>query len=319
MKAWRKGARVVILQGERLAERAWDELIVSPRSEGTGQETLPWMGSLDDLIANFIPSMEIYNQLGDVVYTQPGWLTYTARKVRLSQDGNSNELRCEPCVFVSGDREYTLSQRSLGIAWELSRKIAWGLGVELDNEPVELHRLCYEREINKLCRRTMLFSNALGYGHADGWQLSRLSPSNSVGRKLLKLLRKFPSTALAKRLSDIPLVPIRNVSDELGDAWIAGEAHTDGRLYSALLGNRSRHTTQIKIGKAWVELPITTADVAVLPGTAAKHPLAIPPTVHRVLNQRCNTTVTGQYDRDITVLIGVASVESGHPALPDTY
>lgn len=305
LEAWREGAPAVILQSEHLAERVWDELIVSRSCEEAGQETLPWMGTLDDLSANFIPSMEIYNQLGDVIYTQPGQLTYIARKIRLSQDRNSNELRCEPRVFVSGEREYRLSQRSLETVWELARKVAWGLGGGLDNAPVELHRLCYEREIDKVWRRRVLFSNALGYGHGDGRHLSRLSSTNPVGRKLLKLFNKFPSTSLAKGLSDIPLVPVRDIADEFGNTWIAGGPHTDGRIYSALLGRRSRHMTQIKVGKTWLELPVNTADVAIIPGREAERTLGIPATVHRILNQQCGMPATDQYGRDITVLLGV--------------
>ena len=174
-------------------------------------------------------------------------------------------------------------------------------------------RLMYDASLEDLHRRVELVRNALGpwaqFGHrfdelcsdtAGPFQHRFLRETLALGRMLPRvgpLLERLNRQARSRR-------PLERTPD---GAELAGEPHTDNRLFSCLSSRRVGLRTDYLAEDGWRELPITSDSLVIFPGDLARGPLGLEPTRHRVLN-------TGQVKPggvNATMLIGLSPRNAG--------
>ncbi len=289
------GARAIRVMGEPALPQLWRNLM--PESESDREtslgEILPWAASLETVSRNYHPAPCVGQMIGDLFYARPPVLTYFARKMVVYPRDGASDLVLEPGVLHQDGGPFRLPASVARAAWELGTRLLETLSApnwRLERPTLALERLMYASSLQDLRRRIEMVRNALGpwaqYGHrfdelcmdtARPFQRKFLREALAFGRMLPKvgsMLERVNRYAARMRPQDV--IP--------AGMHLAGEPHTDYRLFSMLSSRRTGIRTELLAEDgSWRELPMSPDSLVIIPGVLARQALGLEPTVHRVL------------------------------------
>ena len=281
---FQRGAAAIVLKNDSRIARLWSQLVAFGPDARPAQtaEVLPWDGSLLDLERNFVPGLPLADEVGDTIHARPGHLTYIARKIELQRGAGSDEINCSPEAFYSGERRYSLDRDVLRLAWQVASDVLGSFSSRTVSDHVAVHRLRYVSNLDELGRRVAMVAKAFG-GRGGHGLLHRLESEPGAAEYLVALLRRYP--LLARTVSMAPGCLLRALGLQVGGSGniILGNAHTDPRVFSGLIADRSNVHTEIWANGRWQRLPMSKDQMVILPGKTAQRLLGIEPTWHRIV------------------------------------
>lgn len=281
---FQRGAAAIVLKNDSRIAELWSRLVAFDHGNGRGSndEVLPWDGSVLDLERNFVPGLSLADEVGDSIHARPGHLTYIARKIAIQRRAGSDEIDCSPETFYTGERQYRLDRKVLGLAWQVASDVLGSFSARTVSDHVAVHRLRYVSSFEELGRRIAMVAKAFGGGSGHGL-FHRLESGPGAAEYLIAVLRRYP--LLARTAAFAPECLLRALGLQLGrsDNIILGNAHTDPRVFSGLIADRSNVHTEIWAEGRWQRLPMTKDQMVILPGRTAQRLLGIKPTWHRIL------------------------------------
>ncbi len=294
-RLFRSGARAVRVLNDPIIPQLWRDLM--PPSDAQREtalgEILPWASSLQSVTQNFHPAPCVGQMVGDLFYVRPPVLTYVARKMLVYPRDGGSDLVLEPGVMYQDGGTFRLPGTLVRSVWELGTRLLESLSApnwKLERPAVALERLKYAASLDELRRRIQLVRNSVGpwaqYGHQFDERVS--STARPFQRKFLRemfaLGRMLPRVGpMLERINQYALQ--RSPQDLLpAGAEMAGEPHTDNRLFSCLTSRRVGVRTEF-LGEdgAWRELPVNADSLVIFPGNLARQALGLEPTYHRIL------------------------------------
>ncbi len=235
IEIFKSGAIAVILQNDPRVGELWSALM-APNTETLrrkSNEILPWEGSFLDIAKNFHPDLGISEEVGDVIYSRPGWLTYIARKVSLSRKSDCQDLDCVPNSFYVGDTCRPVDTSTMELVWTFGSDILRSLQLSSIDHCMHIHRLRYESSVTELNKRISLLEKAMGLKSQNSNLYHRLATSTPHGSKrILNIIKRHPW--LRRALPRTPEIILRamGLTADGDGTIILGEAHTDARIFA---------------------------------------------------------------------------------------
>lgn len=308
---FKSGALAVILEGDLRFQQLWNGLMpYMAGAAGSPPERPPWQLPLVEIARNHVARGGL-DCTGDVIHFTPGRIAYIARKLELSSQGSDGAHFCVPSHFVQDGQRFEPDAAVLQLCRNVAADILQGLISPEDDPPthrVVLHRLKYEHiqdDIDHLCN---LVESASGRWAQLGYRLDRFRETARGPFSVSLVVDVFAILCLApwlrqalQRVNARYIATDRKRSVPDGHRLI-GKPHYDGRIFSALSGDRDTIRTELFDGRNWHEVVLKPGQFLIIPGLSARK-FGIRPTLHRVLHtgnsHECKTM-------NITLLLGAS-------------
>lgn len=306
---FKSGAIAVILDGDQRFQRLWDGLMpYMAGADGSPPERPPWQLPLVEIARNHLARGGL-DCAGDVIHFTPGRIAYIARKLELSSKAGEGAHDCVPSCFIQDGQRFEPDAEVLQLSRNVAADILQGL-VPSETEPpshrIVIHRLKYEHiqdDIDHLCN---LVESASGRWAQLGYRLDRFRETARGPFSVPLVVDVFAILCLApwlrpalQRINAHYIATDRKRSVPDGHRLI-GKPHYDGRIFSALSGDRDTIRTELFDGRNWHEVVLKPGQFLVIPGLSARK-FGIRPTLHRVLHtgsdRECRTM-------NVTLLLG---------------
>ena len=149
---------------------------------------------------------------------------------------------------------------------------------------MHVNRLRYESNVTELNKRINVLEKALGSKSQNPSFYHRLATSKPPSAtRMLNTVSRHPW--LGKIVARTPEVIARAMGlAPNGDGSILlGEPHSDSRIFSGLIADRSNVVTEVWCDNDWRRLPVAKDRMVILPGRKAQELLDLSPTFHRVV------------------------------------
>jgi hypothetical protein len=254
-----------------------------------------------DLAPLFDPSISLLDaarnhrrremRYGDILRFIPGETAHLARKLIIVSSDGGRTLTALPDGFACGAQRIVPPARTLRAIWDLMSELLEHT-LEARDRParyvVGVEHLMYPRSPEELEQVFELLADSAGT-----W--TRLGRRVDAGKgAMVGLLNRFVVRDFAGLAAAMGGLRVVQRIDRLRwnrtrDEAPAGrrpvlKAHVDSaKILTALVGDRRRLKTEVFDGRAWVDLPVTTDAVALLPSLRIHSRSKIQPTCHRVV------------------------------------
>lgn len=310
MALFKSGAVAVQINGDPRIRRLWDCII--PHMAGVDinvTERLPWECGIAEIARNH-RSRSGLDCIGDVLHFSPERIAYIGRKLEVTRDGETGNMLCDPPAFIQDGQWFRPDDQVLKLCWDIGSDILAGFitpGLALSKYRVVMHRLKYEQVHKDIENMFALIKSTVGRWSQLGYRLDHYretarGPFARWGlRDIFAILRVMPGLGkLMQWVNDLFAVQGNHAISER--TRLIGKHHFDGRIFSALCGDRDTIRTEVFDGANWYPLPISLDTLLVFPGLGARR-FGVRPTLHRVLHTNLEDSSVGNAP-NVTLLIG---------------
>ena len=291
-EAFASGARAAVVHDPGRIGGLWQELVSST------PERLPWEETLAELAANHRGTVDLATSLGDMFYFRAGSHGYVARKIEVSREGDALVQR--PAHMIADGVQVSLEEGLARKCWDISKRILDSLSPRSSRTPAftaAIQRIKYQPSPDHLARHVALVLNSLGPQARFGIAIDR-----ERGALTGLLARRGIRDVVAR----VRAATRGQAEPRANEPAVIERAHIDTRYFSALCGSRDTVQTQLWTGTSWLDLPVSTDRLVVLPGEIARQRLGIAPVLHRVIYAESAPVSTQSPPREhnVTLLLG---------------